>query len=612
MPSRASRPKRFSVVFPDDGTDPYAVLPLGSIWPGHPEAAAVAKVIWDSGGRDRDWAMSVADCIQARSVARRHAQGRDAHGGAVSTQFQNGAKRVLSKLGDCLRALEAAGVAGAVEALAADAVQPDSWGDELPIPPKRDHPAPGAAVDSRAWVVRAGKNGEMESHNLRHGVVTIGWDDWEAIDSLAKYENRAAFGQFIDRRFGQATYGQRRSCRDQMWRFYNDIAVGDLVVLPLKTTPAKARLIAIGRVVGPAFRDTDQPQGAQHRRPVEWLRTGVLASVVQLDLWNTMSAMSTVFGVRRNDGARRVRHLAGHGEDPGPDLSATDAVQQSGEAHPSTPAAKPMFVLTWNPDKGQLGPRDNHEEYQARVNQTAAGRPYHRWWQTGRRKRGINDGDEVVLLVHGAKSGIIASGRATGNIYQTKSGDNEIDVAWERWVSIEDRMPREALNEIAPWFRNRIQSSGQRLPDNQARALKHAWERLHTGATPVSGDEAGVIDDQGVVVEGAARTVSVNRYERSAWARQACVEHHGTSCAVCGIDFVEVYGDVGDGFIHVHHKTPISEVARTKNHHVDPIEDLVPVCPNCHAMLHRPKGKTLSVRELQRLMNVTQEAATRG
>ena len=154
--SRASRPKRFSVEFPDDGAEPYAVLPLGSIWPSHPEAAALAKVIWDSGGRDRDWAMSVPDGIDARSVARRHAQGRDADGGDVGTQVQNGAKRVLSKLGGCLRALEAAGVAGAAEALAADAVQPNSSGDELPIPPSEiTQRRVRRRIAVRGWCVRA-------------------------------------------------------------------------------------------------------------------------------------------------------------------------------------------------------------------------------------------------------------------------------------------------------------------------------------------------------------------------------------------------------------------------------------------------------------------------
>ncbi len=43
----------------------------------------------------------------------------------------------------------------------------------------------------------------------------------------------------------------------------------------------------------------------------------------------------------------------------------------------------------------------------------------------------------------------------------------------------------------------------------------------------------------------------------------------------------------GVGFIHVHHKVELSSIGR--EYVVDPIEDLVPVCPNCHAMLHTRK-----------------------
>ncbi|MYB24015.1 MAG: hypothetical protein F4X37_02710 [Acidimicrobiia bacterium] len=52
-------------------------------------------------------------------------------------------------------------------------------------------------------------------------------------------------------------------------------------------------------------------------------------------------------------------------------------------------------------------------------------------------------------------------------------------------------------------------------------------------------------------------------------------------------------------------KTPLSEIEDHENHVVNPLEDLVPVCPNCHAMLHRPKGQTLTVEELRQRMDET-------
>lgn len=100
-------------------------------------------------------------------------------------------------------------------------------------------------------------------------------------------------------------------------------------------------------------------------------------------------------------------------------------------------------------------------------------------------------------------------------------------------------------------------------------------------------------------VEGATRTVTVNLYERNAAARAACIAHYGTRCRVCRIDFGARYGAIGEGFIHVHHVKPLSEIRA--EYVVDPIGDLRPVCPNCHAMLHR-QDPPLTIADLARIM----------
>lgn len=91
--------------------------------------------------------------------------------------------------------------------------------------------------------------------------------------------------------------------------------------------------------------------------------------------------------------------------------------------------------------------------------------------------------------------------------------------------------------------------------------------------------------DTDTCIEGAKVTVEVNKYERSSVAREKCIAHHGCTCHVCGMNFENVYGEVGKGFIHVHHIKPLHEIK--EDYIVDPINDLIPVCPNCHAMLHR-------------------------
>ena len=99
-----------------------------------------------------------------------------------------------------------------------------------------------------------------------------------------------------------------------------------------------------------------------------------------------------------------------------------------------------------------------------------------------------------------------------------------------------------------------------------------------------------------VYAEGAVRQVLVNAYERNRAARQAAVRYHGHTCAVCDTDLVEFYGSVATGFIHVHHLKPLSEIA--EGYRVIPETDLIPVCPNCHAMLHR-HTPPLTVEELR-------------
>lgn len=99
-----------------------------------------------------------------------------------------------------------------------------------------------------------------------------------------------------------------------------------------------------------------------------------------------------------------------------------------------------------------------------------------------------------------------------------------------------------------------------------------------------------------VLTEGAMRRVNVNAFERNQTARAICIRHHGAVCSVCGFDFERTYGAMGRGFIHVHHLLDLAEIAM--EYQVDPINDLAPVCPNCHAMLHTQRP-ALAIAEMQ-------------
>lgn len=101
--------------------------------------------------------------------------------------------------------------------------------------------------------------------------------------------------------------------------------------------------------------------------------------------------------------------------------------------------------------------------------------------------------------------------------------------------------------------------------------------------------------------EGAIKTTKINKYERSSIARKKCIEYHGCKCAICDLSFEQFYGEIGEGFIHVHHIVPLNEIG--KEYQVDYKKDLIPVCPNCHAMLHRKlNGKTISIENLKSIV----------
>jgi predicted HNH restriction endonuclease len=99
--------------------------------------------------------------------------------------------------------------------------------------------------------------------------------------------------------------------------------------------------------------------------------------------------------------------------------------------------------------------------------------------------------------------------------------------------------------------------------------------------------------------EGKKNKIYVNAFERDQNARRLCIQAHGFACSVCRMKFEDEFGDIGKGFIHVHHLRPFSHVgARETN----PFDDLRPVCPNCHAMLHRSEsiiGRAYSIDELR-------------
>ena len=103
-------------------------------------------------------------------------------------------------------------------------------------------------------------------------------------------------------------------------------------------------------------------------------------------------------------------------------------------------------------------------------------------------------------------------------------------------------------------------------------------------------------------LEGEEEISLSKKYERNRKAREACLAYHGYICKVCGMDFESTYGENFKEVIEVHHIKPISEIG--EKYVVDPINDLVPVCPNCHVALHSKKNGVYSIAELKNKMKL--------
>lgn len=189
------------------------------------------------------------------------------------------------------------------------------------------------------------------------------------------------------------------------------------------------------------------------------------------------------------------------------------------------------------------------------------------------------------------------------------------------------------------WLRpSKVTIGFQRLLDHdrldlsvEAVALESPWNSLFTAAElatardrlpqfgffirptisvgPVAELSPDELTDAARYPEGAKTQIMVSAYERNLEARRKCIQRYGAVCYVCGFDFVETYGDLGRGFIHVHHLTPFAALNGPRS--TDPVTDLRPVCPNCHSMLHR-RNPPISIVDLRGTLRTRDRASERG
>ena len=164
----------------------------------------------------------------------------------------------------------------------------------------------------RAWMVRAGRKGERATAALDEGLVIAGWED---VGDLSLIEDREGLRTRLMEIYPQFSSQVVANWTGQLWRFREEIAIGDLVVMPV--SGSHRRSLAIGEITGPYhYRPTEKP-GLRHTRPVEWKRKNVDRDTIKSDLRDSMGSLLTVFELSRNQAVKRIGSLAEHGIDPG-------------------------------------------------------------------------------------------------------------------------------------------------------------------------------------------------------------------------------------------------------------------------------------------------------
>jgi 5-methylcytosine-specific restriction enzyme A len=259
----------------------------------------------------------------------------------------------------------------------------------------------------------------------------------------------------------------------------------------------------------------------------------------------------------------------------------------------------PSYLLTWNPKKWKWQTFEADYRSIRKVGYLDSG------WSCGVTRR-IKKDDRLFLLRQGTEPrGIVAAGVATSDPFEDvhfadkKKRAFYIDARFDVLLRPETEiLPRSALG------RGRLrdvhwdpQASGMSIPPDAAAELEDVWAahleslglKTYRSADEIAGEEK--------FWEGALRRVTVNAYERDPRARAACIAHYGSNCSVCGFDFAEVFGE-GTRGIHVHHLRPLAEIR--KGYIVDPVADLRPVCPNCHAVIHS-QSPALTIDNVKKL-----------
>ncbi|MBN2892968.1 MAG: HNH endonuclease [Bacteroidales bacterium] len=259
------------------------------------------------------------------------------------------------------------------------------------------------------------------------------------------------------------------------------------------------------------------------------------------------------------------------------------------------------FLFAWNPDNWKwIDLEKNLEELKN------TGKVTLKWSCISHNK--VRPGDRAFLIRLGVNpKGLIGSGKVISEPFLSPHwGDKDKDV---HRVLIEFDVLIDAEKEqilLLENLKNKLknqnwtpQSSGISIKNEIIPELEKEWFNFLATTKLSFNPFEEKTDNSRSFVEGSALQVTQTRYERNIEARNECLKHYGFTCVVCGFNFEKTFGNLGYKFIHVHHLTEVSRIK--KEYNVNPIADLRPVCPNCHAMLHK-QNPAITIEELKEII----------
>ena len=170
--------------------------------------------------------------------------------------------------------------------------------------------------------------------------------------------------------------------------------------------------------------------------------------------------------------------------------------------------------------------------------------------------------------------------------------------------SAENEMYTTVLKHVAGFYNSKSFKGKEKVQLSNAEKVKRnttpSVTQLPDVAVPSNEPKTDYLQpaENEPLTEGKIRQVSLTIHERNRKYRQICLAEHGYVCAACGMDFEKFYGEIGREFIEVH---LLERIADTDGEHeIDPKTDMVPLCSNCHSMIHRKKGgKPFTLDELK-------------